>query len=275
MSVILQSALGKATRYESTYNPDTLFPIPRAPKREELGISSLACPFQGKDSWVHYEVSWLNPKGKPIVAVAHLIYDCCSPMIIESKSMKLYFNSFNNTQFKSIDSVANAIERDISERIQSPVQVRLQKLSEIKTPILSAFSGECIDELDVTCQDYVVNPATLSVESNTVSEVLYSDLLKSNCLVTGQPDWASVQIAYEGFKINREGLLQYLVSLRNHNEFHEHCIERIFTDIAKHCHPKKLTVYGRYTRRGGIEINPLRSTQAVHADDFAIRLIRQ
>ena len=270
-----ESELGQETIYDQTYNPNRLYTILRAKNREEIGIDPNALPFKGFDCWNHYEVSWLNAKGKPMVAIAEIIYDCCSPSIVESKSLKLYFNSLNNTSFESMEVVEQLIQRDLQERIDSSVSVKLSPLKHAKHAIIQpSFSGESLDFLDVTCSVYTVEPAYLCVEDEVVQEVLFSDLLKSNCLVTNQPDWGSVQIAYTGKKINREGLLQYLVSFRNHNEFHEQCIERIFIDIMRQCHPTKLTIYGRYTRRGGLDINPYRSTEPVLHHDNA-RLIRQ
>jgi len=271
-----QSELGQLSNYDPHYNPERLFAIPRAGKRTEIGVDPNKLPFYGFDYWNHYEVSWLNEKGKPMVAVAEILYDCTTPYLIESKSMKLYFNSFNNTPFKSIDEVKNTLERDLSQYVGGKVAVRMISLKEKELAHLeSAFTGECIDELDVNCSVYLVEPNCLTVENTMVEEQLYSDLLKSNCLVTHQPDWGSVQISYKGQKINREGLLKYLVSFRDHNEFHEQCIERIFIDIMQRCKPKELSVYGRYTRRGGLDINPYRSTAKVTAQGLNQRLVRQ
>jgi 7-cyano-7-deazaguanine reductase len=271
-----QSELGQSSSYDSQYNPERLFAIPREPKRKEIGVDPQHLPFYGFDCWNHYEVSWLNQKGKPMVAIAEIIYDCATPNLVESKSLKLYFNSFNNTQFKDSEEVRLTVERDLSSRLHRDAHVRILSLREKKLAMIqSAPLGECIDELDVTCSVYLVEPNYLSVEDKKVEEILYSDLLKSNCLVTNQPDWGSVQIAYTGKKINREGLLKYLVSFRNHNEFHEQCIERIFVDIMNRCKPEKLTVYGRYTRRGGLDINPYRTTEKVNIQGLNYRLIRQ
>ena len=271
-----QSELGQSSSCDSHYNPERLFAIPREPKRKEIGVDPQNLPFYGFDCWNHYEVSWLNEKGKPMVAIAEIIYDCATPDLIESKSLKLYFNSFNNAQFKDSEEVRLAVERDLSSRLHGDVLVRILSLQEKElTMIQVAPKGECIDDLDVACSVYQVAPNYLSVEDQQVEEILYSDLLKSNCLVTNQPDWGSVQIAYTGKQINREGLLQYLVSFRNHNEFHEQCIERIFVDIMNRCKPERLTVYGRYTRRGGLDINPYRTTEKVNLQGLNYRLIRQ
>lgn len=270
------SELGKKTDYDQSYNPDRLYPISRAGKRREIGIDPEILPFSGFDCWNHYEVSWLNEKGKPIVATAEILYDCTSPFIVESKSLKLYFNSFNHSKFKSIVEVEKIIQNDLKKTIDSNVTVIINQLGHSKqTLIQERFDGECIDDLDIECTKYTVYPNYLSTHNEQVEETLYSDLLKSNCLVTNQPDWGSIQIIYKGNKINREGLLQYLVSFRNHNEFHEQCIERIFIDITKYCKPSELTIYGRYTRRGGLDINPYRSTKNISFKNMNYRLIRQ
>ena len=270
------SALGKKTSYEQSYNPKLLYQIPRAAKRQEIGVEPDKLPFKGIDLWNHYEVSWLNQKGKPIVAMAEIYYDCASPYIVESKSLKLYFNSFNNTKFTSGNDLKEAVQKDLEKIIGSDVHVIINELNQFKNiGILSSFDGECIDLLDVDCDTYMVEPSYLKTGSAIVEEFLYSDLLKSNCLVTNQPDWGSVCIAYKGKEINQEGLLKYIVSFRNHNEFHEQCIERIFVDIMNHCQPESLTVYGRYTRRGGLDINPYRSTEKVNIQDLFFRLVRQ
>lgn len=269
------SELGQETAYDQTYNPSRLYPISRAGKREEIGIDPNALPFSGFDCWNHYEVSWLNTKGKPMVAIATIIYDCQSPAIIESKSLKLYFNSLNNAVFDTPETVERLVQKDLSACIGAPVLVTFSSLHHAQqAAIQPCFSGESLDSLDIHCSVYQVEPAYLSVTHEQVQEVLCSDLLKSNCLVTNQPDWGSVQISYTGKKIQREGLLQYLVSFRNHNEFHEQCIERIFIDILNRCQPTALTVSGRYTRRGGLDINPYRTTEPVHHHPNT-RLIRQ
>lgn len=272
-----QSELGKKTTYDSHYQPGHLFPIPRSEKRREIGITG-ALPFYGYDVWNHYEVSWLNAKGKPIVAVAEIIYACDSLNIIESKSMKLYFNSFNNTTFDSEKAVQDVMQRDLAERLKgSFVSVRLIPLSEFKNQSLyAALEGFNIDALDVACSVYQTDPSFLKVHDDVIVETLYTDLLKSNCLVTNQPDWCSVQIQYQGPRIDREGLLRYIVSFRNTNEFHEQCIEKIFMHILQYCKPTRLTVYGRSTRRGGIDINAIRSTQPLSPEQIEnVRLCRQ
>ena len=271
------SELGKKTEYSPHYNPAVLFPIPRKGKREEIGIQG-QLPFIGFDIWNHYEVSWLNEKGKPIVAIAEIIYPCESENIIESKSMKLYFNSFNNTAFKDTQTLQSLIIKDLSAQVGARVNVKITDLIDAKPgQFYSSMDGVCLDTMDVACSIYTVNPDYLSVEPRgvVVKETLFSNLLKSNCLVTNQPDWASVQIRYKGPKINHEGLLKYLISFRNHNEFHEQCIERIFVDIMKKCQSEALAIYGRYTRRGGLDINAYRGTINTDFCMDNVRLIRQ
>lgn len=270
------SELGKKSEYSPYYNPNLLFSISRKQKREEIGISQKKLPFFGFDLWNHYEFSCLNEKGKPIVSVVKIIYSCDSPNIIESKSMKLYFNSLNNTKIASMDEVKIKIEKDLSERVGSEVKIEITQASEWKeTTLKCGFDGNCIDDLDVECDSYVPNSDYLSTIDDYVEETLYSNLLKSNCLVTNQPDWGSVEIKYKGNAINKEGLLKYIVSFRDHNEFHEQCIERIYMDIKNKCNPDELSVYGRYTRRGGLDINPYRSSIENSEPDQNLRLFRQ
>ena len=264
------SLLGKAVGYADQYDATLLFPIARAPKRAEIGLVS-APPFFGADMWTAFELSWLNLRGKPQVAIAHITVPCESPHIIESKSFKLYLNSFNNTRFADAAEVLARLRADINEAlwrgatVQASAGVRLLGPELFDREPVYELDGLNLDRLDVECSRYTPAPDLLRTRSpaeneGPVSEVLVSNLLKSNCLVTGQPDWASVQISYTGAQIEQEGLLQYLVSFRKHDEFHEQCVERIFMDIWRQCQPLKLTVYARYTRRGGLDINPFRTS---------------
>lgn len=267
MSTPENSQLGKATPYVDQYDASLLYPIARQGKRDEIGVRG-SLPFLGSDLWTAFELSWLNLRGKPQVALAHITVPCESTHIVESKSFKLYLNSFNNTRFADAVEVQARIRTDISEAVwrggpvQSSVGVKLIAPELFDREPVHELDGLSLDRLDVECTQYTPAPELLSAQMDEapVSEVLTSNLLKSNCLVTGQPDWASVRISYSGPQIEQEGLLQYLVSFRNHNEFHEQCVERIYMDIWTRCKPAKLTVYARYTRRGGLDINPFRSS---------------
>ncbi|MFZ9595357.1 MAG: NADPH-dependent 7-cyano-7-deazaguanine reductase QueF [Bdellovibrionia bacterium] len=264
--------LGKKSSYRDTYDPSLLFALPRKLKRDEIQVPS-NLPFQGFDYWTAFELSWLNLKGRPEVALAHFQIPCESPCLIESKSFKLYLNSFNNSRFSSFEQVQDKLINDLSHATQSSVHVNVQPLKEARFPI-GSLSGTSLDDLDIECTTYLPEPSYLkTLGQDTVDETLHSHLLKSNCLVTGQPDWGSLQIHYRGKKIEPQGLLRYIVSLRNHNEFHEQCVERIFMDILRTCEPQALSVYARYTRRGGLDINPFRTNEdrAPQLD----RLIRQ
>ncbi|HEX5738890.1 MAG TPA: NADPH-dependent 7-cyano-7-deazaguanine reductase QueF [Hydrogenophaga sp.] len=259
------SQLGKASAYVDQYDASLLFPLSREPKRIEIGIQG-TLPFLGADLWTAFELSWLNLRGKPQVALAHITIPCESTHIVESKSFKLYLNSFNNTRFESADAVRERIRSDVGaaiwqgEAVQSSPGVRLLLPELFDCEPVQELDGVSIDRLDVECTRYEPAPdlLTAAFDEKPVEETLVSDLLKSNCLVTGQPDWGSVQIRYSGPQIDQAGLLQYIVSFRNHNEFHEQCVERIYSDIMARCKPAKLMVYARYTRRGGLDINPWR-----------------
>lgn len=270
-----QSELGKKSAYKTNYDPTLLFPIARQLNRDKIAVPD-KLPFVGLDFWNHYEVSWLNSKGKPIVALAEIDYPCDSINIIESKSMKLYFNSFNNTQIDDIEHLETIIKNDLESRIQSPVNIRVIPISEFQQDLIyRGFEGICLDTLDIDCSIYQLTPSFLHTEDEQIGETVYSDLMKSNCLVTNQPDWGSIQISYQGNKINHAGLLRYIVSFRNCNEFSETCIERIFMDIMQFCAPNQLTVYGRFTRRGGLDINPIRSTHPIDRNKINLRFCRQ
>ena len=279
------SQLGKATPYVDQYDPGQLFPISRADKRAEIGIQGVA-PFFGADMWTAFELSWLNPRGKPQIAIAHFTVPCETRNIIESKSLKLYLNSFNNTPFAGTDAVKARLREDLSEAVWRESGPSTAALASIGVSLLAPglfdqepvqeLDGLSLDRLDIECTRYTPAPDLLTVTPNEapVSEVFCSNLLKSNCLVTGQPDWGSVQISYTGDQIEQGGLLQYLVSFRNHDEFHEQCVERIFMDIWTRCKPIKLAVYARYTRRGGLDINPFRTSYPA-ALPKNIRMARQ
>lgn len=254
--------LGKTTEYRDTYDATLLQAVPRSLNREPLGLFPGNLPFHGGDIWTLYELSWLNARGLPQVAVAEVTLDAFSSNLIESKSFKLYLNSFNQTRFDDWDAVTRTLQHDLAHCAQGTVSVRLMRLQELEGQPVGAFSGVCIDDQDITIDSYEFDAGLLHGAADgaeIVEETLVSHLLKSNCLITHQPDWGSVMIRYRGAQINREALLRYLVSFRHHNEFHEQCVERIFNDIQRFCRPESLAVYARYTRRGGLDINPWRA----------------
>lgn len=295
MNLPEDSQLGQASRYVDEYDDALLFPIARESKRAELGITG-ALPFLGADVWSAFELSWLNERGKPQVALVHFTVPCETPNIIESKSFKLYLGSFNQTRFADVEAVRARLRSDLSAALwrdtlglaalphtgSVPVPatdslgVRILAPELFDREPLHELDGLDLDRLDVECTRYTPAPDLLRVlaDEAPVTEVLTSKLLKSNCPVTGQPDWGSVQVSYSGAPIEQEGLLQYLVSFRQHHEFHEHCVERIFMDIWTRCKPFKLSVYARYTRRGGLDINPFRTSYA-QALPANIRTARQ
>jgi 7-cyano-7-deazaguanine reductase len=267
------SLLGREVAYPAHYDPTLLFPIPRAPARAEIGIAAdSALPFIGHDRWHAYELSWLDGRGKPLVDTATITVPATSPCLVESKSLKLYLNSLNATRFDDPEAVRRRIAADLSQAAGAPVDVAFGL-----PPLASgAPDATCIDALELDIDHYGPPDAgLLRVEDgHVVEETLRSDLLKSNCPVTGQPDWAGVRIAYRGPRIDREGLLRYLVSFRDHAGFHEQCVERIFVDLQARCRPGRLSVEARYTRRGGLDINPWRATPG-HPAPAAIRDLRQ
>lgn len=268
--------LGQQTQYIAHYAPELLFPIARSESRQQLAMNER--PFYGVDVWTGYELSWLNAQGKPIVAVAEFFFPCASPNIVESKSFKLYLNSLNQTRFENIQNLTETLVRDLSLACGASVEVKLysaQHLNEMGSLALGRLSGDCLDDLALEIDTYHPQPEFLVADNaQIVSQTWHSHLLKSNCPVTGQPDWASVSVSYQGAKISPEGLLRYIVSFREHQDFHENCVERMFNDILQRCAPERLTVFARYTRRGGLDINPIRSTEQ-NFNVEPIRLIRQ
>lgn len=257
-TALAKLSLGKATVYREIYTPDLLQAVPRSMNRVELNLTA-ELPFSGTDRWNGYELSWLNTKGKPEVAIMRCEVPVTSPNLVESKSFKLYLNSFNQSHFDSLESVTEALTKDLSQCAGERVKVILFKAAEFSQMQIESFDAVSIDDLDIEVKDYQLDSSNLTISGELVEETLTSDLLKSNCLITNQPDWGSVCIRYQGQQINHEGLLRYLISFRQHNEFHEQCVERIFCDIMAKCKPNKLSVYARYTRRGGLDINPFRS----------------
>ena len=276
-----QSLLGKVVGYADQYDASLLYPLARAAQRTEIGITGQPV-FLGADVWTAYELSWLNLRGKPQVAMGRLIVPCESTHLVESKSLKLYLNSFNNSRFSSMDEVKKTMQQDLSAAVwhggamQAAVGVQLLTPEQFGAEKIHEMDGVNLDRLDMDCSVYQPAPELLNaaLEEKPVTETLTSHLLKSNCLVTGQPDWGSVSISYSGPQIDQAGLLQYIVSFRNHNEFHEHCVERMYMDIMARCQPTKLSVQARYTRRGGVDINPWRSSHP-QAMPVQIRTARQ
>ncbi|MBS0350997.1 MAG: NADPH-dependent 7-cyano-7-deazaguanine reductase QueF, partial [Proteobacteria bacterium] len=234
--IIDQSPLGKPTVYRGEYNPDLLFPIARSPFRKDLGIES-SLPFYGHDLWNAYELSWLDNKGKPISAIAQFLFPCTSPNLIEAKSFKLYLNSFHQTRLNDLDTITGIIKKDLSVCAGSEILLEIAPLTTIHSCELGRPHGFCLDNLDIEVDEYQVNPSLLKTEIAETTEAVYSDIFKSNCLGTGQPDWGTIVIQYSGKKINHESLLKYLISFRQHKEFGEHCVERIFMDIWRCCQP--------------------------------------
>lgn len=265
--------LGQRSDYIATYTPSLLQPVPRSLNRDDLGLGD-CLPFHGEDLWNLYELSWLNDKGKPRVAMGEVRVPATSRNLIESKSFKLYLNSFNQSHFADMAAVQRTLQQDLSHCAEGEVTVRLFGLAQ-QSHTLAQLPGECLDELDIEVSDYTFDPSLLTDggQGEVVEETLHTHLLKSNCLVTHQPDWGSLVLHYQGPRLDREKLLRYLIAFRQHNEFHEQCVERIFTDLKHYCNPTHLTVYARYTRRGGLDINPFRSDWEAPADN--LRLVRQ
>lgn len=253
--------LGQATAYPEHYDASLLQAVPRQLNRTPIGIAENAeLPFSGTDYWTGYELSWLQQNGLPQVAIGYFAVPAESPNLIESKSFKLYLNSFNASRWTSWDEVRETLARDLSNCAGAPVQVTLQPLHAAQHQVGTWQHAHSIDATDVSIDCYDYNPELLQAASHeTVTETLYTDLLKSNCLITNQPDWGSLFIHYQGQAIDHASLLRYIVSFRNHNEFHEQCVERIFMDLSQRFAIEKLSVYARYTRRGGLDINPFRS----------------
>ncbi len=272
------SPLGKVATYKDKYDKSLLFPIDRDENRKILGVNSDSLPFSGHDIWNAFELSWLNVKGKPEIAVCRFIIPCDSKYLIESKSFKLYLNSFNGSVFDSADEVKSILYKDISKATDSDIKIELYREREFLNFCITTPEHICLDNLDITCKDYNINSDLLCLDELTnisTEEVIYSNLLKSNCPVTGQPDWGTVIIGYKGRKISHESLLKYIVSFRNHNGFHEHCSEQIFVDLINKCDPEKLSVQAMYTRRGGLDINPIRTNDPNYKIPALVRLFRQ
>lgn len=274
--------LGKEVAYPSSYQPELLFPIARQLQRDSLGVGTERLPFIGADCWTAFELSWLNLRGKPQVALAHLTFPCETTNIVESKSLKLYLNSLNQSRFADAAAVRDCLRKDLSEaawrgsaNASASIGVHIIEPEAFEAQKVRELDGLDLDRLDIECDDYTPRPDLLFShrDQGRITQSLTSRLLKSNCPVTGQPDWASLQISYSGHPIDQAALLQYIVSFRNHTGFHENCVEQIFIDIWQRCAPLQLSVYARYTRRGGLDINPYRSSspQALPANTRTAR----
>lgn len=274
MNPIAASSLGKPVAWPRAYDPSLLLPIARADTRAELGLGA-TLPFHGVDIWNAYELSWLDPRGKPKVAIAEFRVPADSPNLIESKSFKLYLGSLAQHRIESSDAVRTLLARDLTQAAGAPVSVVLTPAGGSASPF-APLAGEVIDDLPLDFTHYGPPRPDFLVHADdgVIAEQLVSHLVRSNCPVTGQPDWASVQISYRGPRIDRAGLLRYLVSFRQHSEFHEQCVERIFVDLLTRCAPSELSVYARYTRRGGLDINPWRSNRR-GLDPGNLRTLRQ
>lgn len=260
MSYLKDTPLGRSSDFIDEYMPSLLCPVPRWDARETLELEDTTLPFHGMDIWNAYELSWLNEKGKPQVALAELIVPCTSPNIIESKSLKLYLNSFANSRFESRDRVVATISADLARVAGAPVDVRVMTLREAERQPVWEEHGQLVDTLDVSFEHFDYRPELLLTDQGPEqTDVLVSHLLRSHCPVTNQPDWGTVQIRYTGRPISPASFLRYVVSLRNHQGFHEQIVEQVFVDLSRHCEPRQLSVYGRFTRRGGLDINPFRS----------------
>lgn len=270
---LVDAPLGRESAYPERYDASLLYSIPRAANRGPLGIEEGALPFVGEDEWHAFEVSWLNARGKPVVAVARFRLPADSPSLIESKSWKLYLNGFNQTRFESREAVIESLITDLSRAADAAVSVELFDVDD-EALMPRRLPGECLDGLDIAVTDYTPSAEHLAVGEEVVEETLHSHLLKSNCPVTGQPDWGSVLIRYRGPRIDREGLLRYLIGYRQHQDFHEHCVEHIFVDLMRHCRSERLLVLARYVRRGGLDISPWRGTPGEQPPQ-PLRLSRQ
>lgn len=257
MTTLDGSPLGKPTDYPERYDPALLFPIARAAQREALGLRG-PLPFGGVDLWTAYEITWLDAQGKPRIAIGEFSVPAESPSIIESKSLKRYLGSFAQEPAGS-DEIARRIEADLARACGATVTVALSPAANTAGPGFAALPGESLDEIALAIDVYEPDPDSLTAGGEIVDETLRSALFRSSCPVTGQPDHGDVMIRYRGSRIDRAGLLRYLISFRRHAAFHESCVERIFVDILGRCAPRELTVYARFMRRGGIDINPFRS----------------
>jgi 7-cyano-7-deazaguanine reductase len=267
------SPLGKATGYPDRYDPALLFSIARSEQRKAIGLSG-ALPFRGLDLWTAYEITWLDERGKPQLAVGSFGVPADSPSIVESKSLKLYLGSFAQEPHPGTLALERRIGDDLRHACGAEVTIALTPAAEFGRLAIEQLPGDSLDSLDAQIDVYELAPETLAATGANVEETLRTALFRSNCPITGQPDYADVMVRYRGPRIDRTGLLRYLVSYRKHAAFHETCVERIFVDLLERCRPDALTVYARFLRRGGIDINPFRSNFE-SAPSFVARTLRQ
>lgn len=269
--------LGKNTAYPEAYSPDILFSIPRQSSSPQNSLTA-NLSMHGVDHWHAYELSWLSKSGKPEVAIGDFFFTSDSLNLVESKSLKLYLNGLNHSQFNSWAELTETLSRDLAKASGAKVEVQLHSPDHHQLSLLSAPVGKCLDEQQISVNKYKPEPLLLSLhgdKNNVVEECVYSNLFRSNCPVTAQPDWATVKVEYRGQQINHAGLLAYLCSFRNHQGFHEECAERIFWDVIGQCKPERLLISMNYLRRGGLDINCYRSTQALQNEDCRDRFVRQ
>lgn len=264
--------LGITVPHSHRYHPGHLYPVPRLEGRSEIGLGE-TLPFSGADIWNAYEISWLNKLGRPEIAIGQFVFPCDSPVLIESKSLKLYLNSLNLERFDSLAAVRNTLAKDLTDKAERPVHVVLYQIDDLAITNIDKPPGHCLDNLEIEVPDFQIDPGTLSTLAEKAEETLYSNLLRTNCPVTGQPDWGTVVIRYRGQRLDPAGLLKYIVSYREHTGFHENCVERIFCDILGRCNPEQLSVQAQFTRRGGLDINPWRANYDVTPE--LVRYVRQ
>lgn len=272
---LVTTVLGKDTVYSNEYNPGVLQPIERKLGRAAVKVQAP----NGFDLWRLYELTYLNKAGIPCAAIGCISVPADSPCIVESKSLKLYIGSFTQTKFADLNEVAAVITHDLNAILGTEVTVQLwdlEKAQEAAPFAVREFPGELIDITGgVVLSDFTYNPELLQRhEGSRVEETVRTNLLRTLCPVTGQPDHASVMIRYQGEQINHQELFAYLMSLRMHRGFHEQCVEMIYSDIKTRLKPDRLEVAAAFTRRGGIDINPVRSDFEV-TQDIVVRTLRQ
>ncbi len=277
---VQDSLLGRSAEYPRSLDAGILFPIARAQSRLSLplsGVDTAILPFVGEDRWTAWELSWLDQRGKPQIAVARITVPADSPNLVESKSLKLYLNGYAARRFDHADAVLARIGADLAPVLGIAADVSLTVGAGVDTLAVSVLEGDSLDEqaIEISHGDAVAPQWLVAADGAAIEETLVTRLFRSNCPVTGQPDWADLQIRYRGPAIDHAGLLRYLVSFRDSREFHEHCVERIWLDIQARCQPQALLVHARFTRRGGIDINPWRAHDTSWAPSADIRGGRQ